>query len=218
MYKRQVWDLAAGLARDVRGFADDDAAALIADLRAAVPTVGIVLERVDGPSFDPGFDWLESVPGTHAVPVEETLGTGRPPVAKVVARLPLAAGGAADGPALRPQEASAADEEFFAAVRSAVGHRASLAYSGAAGLAELLAPGVSKDAALARWCGHEGIDAADVWAFGDMPNDLPMLRWAGRAIAVANAHPEVIRASDAVVASNHDDGVAAAIEDALRRA
>ena len=26
-------------------------------------------------------------------------------------------------------------------------------------------------------------------AFGDMPNDLPMLSWAGYAVAVANAHP-----------------------------
>ena len=212
-----VWDLATGRALDVQGFADDDAAALVADLRAVVPGVGLVLERVDGPSFDPGFDWLESVPGTDRVPVEHTLRQGRPAVSKILARLRLTASAAdaGDGPAVTPRAASSAEEEFFAAVRSAAGQRATLAYSGAAGLAELLAPGVAKDTALARWCAREGIAAADVWAFGDMPNDLPMLRWAGRGIAVANAHLEVLAAADAVVASNDDDGVARAIEDLL---
>ena len=52
------------------------------------------------------------------------------------------------------------------------------------------------------------IDARDVVAIGDMPNDLPMLAWAGRAVAVANAHAEVIRAADRVVAANDEDGVA----------
>ncbi len=45
-------------------------------------------------------------------------------------------------------------------------------------------------------------------AFGDMPNDLPMLAWAGRSFAVANAHHEVLAAADEVIASNDDDGVA----------
>ena len=42
----------------------------------------------------------------------------------------------------------------------------------------------------------------------DRFNDLPMLRWAGRACAVANAHPEVKAQADEVVASNDEDGVA----------
>jgi hydroxymethylpyrimidine pyrophosphatase-like HAD family hydrolase len=41
-----------------------------------------------------------------------------------------------------------------------------------------------------------------------MPNDLPMLSWAGTGVAVANAHPEVLAAADEVTASNDDDGVA----------
>jgi len=51
-----------------------------------------------------------------------------------------------------------------------------------------------------------------VIAFGDMPNDLPMLAWAGRAVAVANAHPEVLAAADEVTASNDDDGVAQVLD------
>ena len=61
------------------------------------------------------------------------------------------------------------------------------------------APGVSKASALAELCDEHGIGAADVVAFGDMPNDLPMLTWAGRSYAVANAHPEVLAAVDRTV-------------------
>jgi hydroxymethylpyrimidine pyrophosphatase-like HAD family hydrolase len=49
-----------------------------------------------------------------------------------------------------------------------------------------------------------------------MPNDLPMLRFAGRAIAVANAHPAVLEVAHEVTASNEDDGVAQMIEALVR--
>ena len=39
-----------------------------------------------------------------------------------------------------------------------------------------------------------------------MPNDVPMLEWAGRGVAVANAHPDVLAAADEVTASNDEDG------------
>jgi hypothetical protein len=52
-------------------------------------------------------------------------------------------------------------------------------------------------------------------AIGDMPNDVPMLRWAGRSYAVANAHPAAQAAADEVVASNDDDAVAALLESLL---
>jgi hydroxymethylpyrimidine pyrophosphatase-like HAD family hydrolase len=51
-----------------------------------------------------------------------------------------------------------------------------------------------------------------VIAFGDMPNDIPLLRLAGRGVAVANAHADVLRAADEITASNVDDGVAQVIE------
>ena len=76
-----------------------------------------------------------------------------------------------------------------------VGDRAVVAFSGAGGLAEVSAKGVTKAAALAGWCAELGIDAGEVWAFGDMPNDLPMLTWAGRSFAVANAHDDVLAAA-----------------------
>jgi hydroxymethylpyrimidine pyrophosphatase-like HAD family hydrolase len=49
-----------------------------------------------------------------------------------------------------------------------------------------------------------------------MPNDIPMLTWAGRGIAVANAHPDVLAIADEVTASNDDDGVAVVIEEVIR--
>jgi hydroxymethylpyrimidine pyrophosphatase-like HAD family hydrolase len=51
-----------------------------------------------------------------------------------------------------------------------------------------------------------------VIAFGDMPNDLPMLAWAGHGVAVANAHPEVLALADELTASNDDAGVARVLE------
>ena len=71
---------------------------------------------------------------------------------------------------------------------------------------------MSKAAALAELCAELGIEATEVVAFGDYPNDLPMLEWAGYAVAVANAHPDVLAAADEVTASNADDGVAVVLE------
>jgi Cof subfamily protein (haloacid dehalogenase superfamily) len=81
-------------------------------------------------------------------------------------------------------------------------------YSGASGMLEIHAAGVSKVATLSRLCLEWGVAAAEVAAFGDMPNDLPMLGWAGLAVAVANAHPSVKAIAHEVTASNDDDGVA----------
>jgi hydroxymethylpyrimidine pyrophosphatase-like HAD family hydrolase len=61
-------------------------------------------------------------------------------------------------------------------------------------------------------CERGGIDRADVLAFGDMPNDLAMLEWAGHSVAVANAHAEVIAIADEVTASNDQGGVAQVLE------
>ena len=60
--------------------------------------------------------------------------------------------------------------------------------------------------------GRCGITAEDVVAFGDMPNDVPMLRWAGLGVAMGNAHPEAMAAADEVTAPNTDDGVARVLE------
>ncbi|WP_022917415.1 HAD family hydrolase [Ruania albidiflava] len=77
---------------------------------------------------------------------------------------------------------------------------------------EVLAPGVSKAWGLQQLCTHLGIEAREVLAFGDAPNDAEMLAWAGRGVAMANAAPVTLAAADEVTVSNLDDGVAQVIE------
>ncbi|MDI1463668.1 HAD family hydrolase [Catellatospora sp. KI3] len=85
-------------------------------------------------------------------------------------------------------------------------------HSGGRGLLEVSAAGVTKAATLAAVCAGWGVDAGRVVAFGDMPNDLPMLAWAGTAYAVANAHPRVLAQVARHTAGNDDDGVALVLE------
>lgn len=79
---------------------------------------------------------------------------------------------------------------------------------------ELMAAGVSKATGLARLCSHLGVAPGEVLAVGDGLNDIPMLRWAGRGVAVANAGPDVrAAAADEVTAAADDDGVAVLLEE-----
>lgn len=106
-------------------------------------------------------------------------------------------------------------DHFIRRVVELTAGRAEVGFSGAVGLAEMTAPGVTKASGLAAWCVEQGVDAGAVWACGDMPNDLPMLAWAGRAFAVANAHPEVLAAAHHVLPSNDEDAVAGLLESLL---
>ena len=85
-------------------------------------------------------------------------------------------------------------------------------YSTNLGLLELSSAGVTKATGLADAAGRFGVAARDVVAFGDMPNDVPMLDWAGHGVAMANAHPDAIEVADEVTARNSEDGVALVLE------
>lgn len=91
------------------------------------------------------------------------------------------------------------------------GADATVTHSGAA-FVETSASGIHKAAALESLCLELGVDSSRVIAFGDMPNDLPMLRWAGYSVAVANAHPKVLQEVAEVTLSNDEDGVAIVLE------
>ncbi len=93
-----------------------------------------------------------------------------------------------------------------------LGDAVEITHSSSAGLLEISAPGVSKATTLGRFCAEIGIAREQVLAFGDMPNDLAMLAWAGTAYAVANAHPQVLATVSRHTASNDDDGVARVVE------
>lgn len=108
-------------------------------------------------------------------------------------------------------------EELTALVQDVVGDRAEVSHSGAIRMTEIVPAGVTKALALSHWCLEQDppVAAEAVWAFGDMPNDLPMLTWAGRAHAVANAHPDVLAVADHVVPANDEDGVARTLAERL---
>lgn len=74
---------------------------------------------------------------------------------------------------------------------------------------DLSPAGVNKAAGLAHVAAQLGIDPSDVLAIGDGRNDLEMLAWAGRGVAMGQSIDEVRQAADAVTASVYDDGVAA---------
>jgi Cof subfamily protein (haloacid dehalogenase superfamily) len=111
------------------------------------------------------------------------------------------------------------DLEVLDLVTKAVGDSGSITY-GASGpavslketLIEIMAPGVSKASALARICEQRGIDASDVVAFGDMPNDFEMIQWAGLGVAMANGHPTLKQFANEIALSNDEDGVARILE------
>jgi hydroxymethylpyrimidine pyrophosphatase-like HAD family hydrolase len=88
--------------------------------------------------------------------------------------------------------------------------------SSSSGMVEVSAAGVTKASGLAWVADSLGIAARDVIAFGDMPNDLPMLHWVGHGVAMANGHPAVLAAAQDVTAtSNDEDGVAIYLESRL---
>lgn len=108
------------------------------------------------------------------------------------------------------------DDELAHAARAVVGDMVSVTMSGE-GLVELLPPGLSKARGLSLAARRLGVSAGGTIAFGDMPNDLPMLDWAAYGVAMENAHPELLAVADEVTASNNADGVAVSLERLLPR-
>ena len=165
-----------------------------ARLRQAVPDLRFAVEYGPGFGHEPGYRHGWSIGGSavRVGPVEEILDR---PAAKLLARHP----------------AMACDELLALAVEL-VGAEVAVTSSSHEALLEIAAPGVTKASALAGLAATAGVSAGEVIAFGDMPNDLPMLAWAGRSVAVANAHPVVLAAADEVTASNDEDGVPLVVE------
>jgi HAD superfamily hydrolase (TIGR01484 family) len=76
-----------------------------------------------------------------------------------------------------------------------------------------LAPvGVSKASGLAYVAAELGVDAGEVLAIGDGRNDIEMLRWAGRGVAMGQSIELVKEAADAVTGSVHEEGAAQELE------
>jgi Cof subfamily protein (haloacid dehalogenase superfamily) len=103
------------------------------------------------------------------------------------------------------------DDQLVAVARRVAGDLVGVVMAGA-GIVELLPLGLSKATGLAVAARRLGLRGADAIAFGDMPNDIPMFRWAAHSVAMADAHPEVLAVADEVTAGNAEDGVAVVLE------
>jgi Cof subfamily protein (haloacid dehalogenase superfamily) len=185
-----IWyDVPSRRVRQVTGI---EAAAGLAICRAisrAVPGAAFAIECLSGIKRDERFVEPTHVPeGSPVGPLAELW---TEPAVKLMVR----------------HEQMSDPESFRAAVIAAVGEDATPTWSGDR-LVEISAAGVTKASTLALVCAAVGVAAGEVLAFGDMPNDLAMLRWAGTSYAVANAHPDVIAAADHLAPANDDDGVA----------
>jgi hydroxymethylpyrimidine pyrophosphatase-like HAD family hydrolase len=91
--------------------------------------------------------------------------------------------------------------------------RASVSY-GAPDVLDIAPPGIDKGTGVTRLLAQLGISASQAIGFGDAPNDLPMFGHLGIAVAVANAHPDVIAAADIITAAVDDDGFARILREA----
>ena len=166
-------------------------------LREAVPDIALAVEVDDGRSFWYEEAWPVTWHGEHqsvrVLASPEDLVSA--PAVKLLAR-----------------SASAEPDAFFELVTRTLGGVAETTHSSSSALVEISATGVTKAAGLAWLCEREGIAADDVLAFGDMPNDIPLLSWAGHSVAMGNAHPAVVEVADEVTATNDEDGVAVVLE------
>ncbi|UGY92507.1 Cof-type HAD-IIB family hydrolase [Streptomyces gobiensis] len=186
----------------VRELSREAALAVVAALRLATPGVSFAVERTSGIHYEPEYPPLFEDPGAVVAPVAKLLGEEGSYPGQPVLKL-LAHHGE-----LEP-------DAFLRLAREAAGQLAEFTRSSSTALLEISGSGVSKASTLAGCCAERGIAPEEVIAFGDMPNDLQMLDWAGTSYAMANAHPDVLAATTHRTDSNEDDGVAAIIEHLL---
>jgi hydroxymethylpyrimidine pyrophosphatase-like HAD family hydrolase len=193
------YDLGARRVTAVRPLAREVTEAVVAAVSVAVPGVGFAVETGVMVVFEPGFTRPNHGGDLRlaAADLAELWHHGTP-IVKLLA-----------------WSATCTADHLLTLVRTAAGEAVECTHSGGTGLVEVSAAGVSKLAALIDLCAEREVPAAQVVAFGDMPNDLAMLTWAGRGYAVANAHPSVLAAGLPTTASNDDDGVARILESLL---
>jgi hydroxymethylpyrimidine pyrophosphatase-like HAD family hydrolase len=167
----------------------------------ALPGARLAVERVGRGAFDNADTQFLCEPGyRHAwasadhveVPRDELLAA---PAVKLLARHPR-----------MPSDA------MVDALWPLVGDLVALTFSNPHGLLEAAPLGVTKATGLAEVAASLGVAGQDVIAFGDMPNDIPMLDWAGHGVAMGNSHPDVLAIADEITSANTEDGLALVLE------
>ncbi|GGX98256.1 HAD family hydrolase [Streptomyces hiroshimensis] len=192
-----VYDLAARTVTASRALPVDVARRVVAALSAVVPDVGFAVETGHSVLYEPayGLRLPEDAGAESPVASVADLWTADVPIAKLLA-----------------WSARLDADLLLAAAEQAAGAEAQFTHSGGRGLLEISAPGVTKAGTLAELCAGRGVPAAEVVAFGDMPNDLTILTWAGTGYAMGNAHPAVLASVRRRTGTNEEDGVAAVLE------
>lgn len=104
----------------------------------------------------------------------------------------------------RPEMSS---DEMARRMAAVVGDIADVTFSTDNGLIELSAPGVSKAHGLKTLAELRDLPVDASIAFGDMPNDVEMLRWATRGFAMAHGHAAARAAADEIAPGNNEAGV-----------
>ena len=168
---------------------------VMAEISRLVPGAGFAVETGHRVLFEPGYRYHPTL-DRDRVPVATLPQLVAEPLVKLMVWLP-------------DRDPDAA----WARLRPHLGRLVECTWSAERAPLEIAATGVSKAAALATLCRDWQVDPADVIAFGDAPNDLPMLAWAGTGYAVANAHASVLAATPHHIAGNDDDGVARVLEE-----
>jgi Cof subfamily protein (haloacid dehalogenase superfamily) len=201
-----IYDLKSETVVREHPLAPDLLAAITSQLRAAFPAVRFGVEYGMNFGYEPGYrhDWEIS-------PSHDRRGDPIPP--PLVADLEQII----NRPAVKllAKDRDADPDRFMAAAARVLAGRATVTHSSRQGLLEIAAAGVTKASGLAEVASRHGISASEVVAVGDMPNDVPMLEWAGRSYAVANAHPAAIAAADELLPTNDEDAVAILINSLL---
>jgi Cof subfamily protein (haloacid dehalogenase superfamily) len=196
-----IYDPATDRVMSARTLSVDTLGELAQIATRAIPGAGLAVERVGSSAHDaatpqfvssPGYEhaWLN--PDNTEVSIENLLSA---PAIKLLVR-----------------KAGARSSDMAAQLAKHVGLEGDLTYSTNNGLIEIVPLGITKATGIAEIAGPQGITDDDVVAFGDMPNDVPMLLRAGHGVAMGNAHPEVLAAADEVTTPNTADGVARVLE------
>lgn len=188
-----LWDVTTDTELHSEPVPNNIAHEVIGEVRRLIPGSAFAVECGIEFGFEPTFHTLMNVherrdPRFIEAPAEELLTR---PIVKLLV-----------------QHRERNGDDLAAAVHAAVGDTVTVTHSmtTSVGLVEVSAPGISKASMLARYAAERGIAAAEVAAFGDMPNDRSMLDWAGFPHVMAQAH-ESLDGVGVRVGSNADSGV-----------
>ncbi len=189
-----VWDVGQRQARTLHAMTPEVGLAVADRIREAVPGSTFAVETLTGIALE--HDYVERFPMPP--------GTRRGLLPDIF-----------DDPALKllARHEQLEAQEFWEAAVGVVGDLVVITWSSDSALLEISAAEVTKAATLELLCAELGVGAAEVVAFGDMPNDIAMLSWAGASYAMADAHPTAAAAATHIAPPADEDGVAQVLEE-----